>query len=56
VAGRCPARMAGLHETRNPHPQIQGIALGHDPPPGNRRESQVGPARNLSNPSFNPTL
>jgi hypothetical protein len=31
--------MAGLHEPRNPHPQIQGIAPGHDPPPGNRRES-----------------
>jgi hypothetical protein len=48
--------MAGLHEPRNPHPQIQGIAPGHDPPPGTTRESQVDPARNLSNPSFSPTL
>jgi hypothetical protein len=56
VAGCCPAGMAGLNKGRHPHAQIQGVAVGHNPPPVSRRESQFGPGRNLSNPPFGPTL
>src|SRR5687767_11352092 len=31
VPGRRPAGMTDFYEARNPHPQIQGVALGHDP-------------------------
>jgi hypothetical protein len=48
--------MARLDKGRNPPAQIQGEALGHDPPPVLGRESHFSPGRNLSNPSFSPTL
>jgi hypothetical protein len=56
VAGRRPAGMARLDKGRNPHAQIQGEALGHDPPPVLRGESHFSPSRNLLNLPFCPML
>jgi hypothetical protein len=56
VADRRLAGMARLRKGRNPHAQIEGKALGHDPPSVLRSEAHISPGHYLLNPSCHPML
>jgi hypothetical protein len=56
VLGCRSAGMTCLDKVGHAHPQIQGIAMTHDPPPISASESQIGLAQNPGSRISSPVL